>query len=420
MLEGQKATRVDLKMKEKYIILVGDGMGDYPLEELGGKTPLEAARTPNLDRLVLKGRLGLVQTVPEGMEPGSDVANMSLLGYDPRQYHTGRGPLEAASMGIHLAPNEVAFRCNLVNLETDSSGVIRMGDYSSGHITNSESYAIITSLQRALAATPLKLYPGVSYRHLLVWPEGPEKIKTTPPHDITGKPVALYRQCYFEEPLLLAFIEKAAAILSEHPVNRERVAAGKRPANAVWPWGQGRAPSMPSLKERFGLTGGMISAVDLLKGLGVYAGLEPVAVPGVTGYLDTNYAGKVDAALKALEAGDLVYVHIEAPDETSHEGSLEKKLEAIEAFDEKVLGPMVEGAKKFPKVRMMVVTDHLTPITIRTHVADPVPVLLVADLHASGSVRAPGVRFCERTAKDTGWQLASGVELFDIFLDRKR
>ncbi len=248
--EGQKAAQVDWKMDRKYIILVGDGMGDYALEELEGRTPLEVAQTPNLDRLVPKGRLGLVRTVPEGMEPGSDVANMSLLGYDPRQYHTGRGPLEAASMGIHLAGNEVAFRCNLVNLETDASGVISMGDYSSGHITSSESHQIVASLQSAIAGTPLKLYPGVSYRHLLVWPDGPDDLKTTPPHDITGKPVASYRQGCVEEPVLRAFMEKAAAILADHPVNRERRAAGKRPANAVWPWGQGRAPSMPTLKEQ--------------------------------------------------------------------------------------------------------------------------------------------------------------------------
>jgi 2,3-bisphosphoglycerate-independent phosphoglycerate mutase len=406
-------------MDQKYIILVGDGMGDYPLEELGGRTPLTAAQTPNLDRLVLKGRLGLVRTIPEGMEPGSDVANMSLLGYDPRQYHTGRAPLEAASMGIRLTGDEVAFRCNLVNLETDSSGVTTMGDYSSGHISTSESHRIVTSLQSALQGTSLRLYPGVSYRHLLTWPGGREDIKTTPPHDITGRLIAPYQQVYFEEPVLLSFIEKAAVILADHPVNRERLASGKPPANAVWPWGQGRAPSMPTLKEKFGLTGAMISAVDLLKGLGVYAGLGAVSVPGATGYLDTNYAGKVNAALDALETGDLVFIHIEAPDETSHEGNLEKKLQAIEAFDEKVLGPLVEGAAKFSKVRMMVVTDHLTPIKVRTHVADLVPFLLVSDLRASGSDHSPAVRFCEDNAKQTGWQLSGGSELFELFVGLK-
>ena len=406
-------------MDQKYIILVGDGMGDYPLEELGGKTPLEAARTPNLNVLLRKGRMGLVRTVPEGMQPGSDVANMSLLGYDPRQYLTGRGPLEAASMGIHLGPNEVAFRCNVVTLETDASGVVRMADYSAGHITNEESHGIVASLQSALEGTPLRLYPGVSYRHLLVWPDGPADLKTTPPHDITGEAIAPYHQCYQEEPLLQGFIEKAAAILAVHPVNRERLAAGKRAANAVWPWGQGRAPSMPSLKQRFGLTGAMISAVDLLKGLGRYAGLEPLFIPGATGYLDTNYAGKVDAALQTLDTGNLVYVHIEAPDEASHEGSVEKKIEAIEAFDEKVVGPVLEGAFRFPKVRLMVVTDHFTPIRLRTHAADPVPFLIVDDLHATGSVCTPVARFCERTAALTGWQLASGVELFEAFVGLK-
>ena len=391
-------------------------MGDYPLEELGGRTPLEAARTPNLDRLVMKGRLGLVRTVPEGMEPGSDVANMSLLGYDPRQYHTGRGPLEAASMGIRLAADEMAFRCNLEHLEPDPSGVVRMGDYSSGHISTPESLQIITALQTILEEMPFKLYPGVSYRHLLVWPGGPESVKTTPPHDITGREVALYRQGYDEEPLLRAFIEKAAMILADHPVNRDRLASGKRPANAVWPWGQGRAPSMPTLKEKFGLTGAMISAVDLLKGLGVYAGLDPVAVPGATGYLDTNYAGKVDAALKGLEHGDLVFIHIEAPDEASHEGSLEKKVEAIEAFDKRVVGPMVEGAGKYPKVRVMVATDHFTPIAVRTHVSDPVPFLLVEDLHAAASMSFPVAKFCERAAKHSGWQFADGNGLFHTFL----
>lgn len=406
-------------MDKKYLILVGDGMGDYPLEKLGGKTPLEAARTPHLDRLVLKGRLGLVRTIPKGMEPGSDVANMSLLGYDPRKYHTGRGPLEAASMGIRLLGGEVAFRCNLVTLETDAAGVVRMADYSAGHISNEEAHRLVASLQDALAGTPLRLYPGVSYRHLLVWPDGPADLKTTPPHDILGEPIGQYHQCYRETALLLGVVEKAAAILAEHPVNRDRLAAGRRVANAVWPWGQGRAPAMPTLKERFGLTGAMISAVDLLKGLGVYAGLESLSIPGATGYLDTNYAGKVHAALQALQTGDLVYVHIEAPDEASHEGSLEKKLEAIEAFDEKVIGPLVRGAESFPQAGMLVVTDHLTPIKVRTHVADPVPFLIVEDIRRPGSVGAGAARFCERDAGRAGLTFAGGVELFEAFLGLK-
>lgn len=403
-------------MDTKYIILVGDGMGDYPLVELDGKTPLEAARAPNIDRLLRKGRLGTLRTIPKSMEPGSDVANMSLLGYDPLRYHTGRAPIEAASMGVRLLPDEVAFRCNLVNLETDEQGIVRMGDYSAGHITTTEAHRLIASLQDAVSQSPLHLYPGVSYRHLLVWSGGRQDLKTTPPHDISGEPVASYADIYRHEPVLMSFIEKAAAILTDHPVNGERTVGGKRPANAVWLWGQGKAPSMPTLKEKFGLTGAMISAVDLLKGLGVYAGLEPVSVPGATGYLDTNYAGKVDAALKALENGSLVYVHIEAPDEAGHEGSLAKKMEAIEAFDEKVVGPMSRGAQKFSNVRVLIVTDHLTPVSKRTHVDDPVPFLLVEDLNGSDTNPAPASTFCERTAQAQGWHLNDGVELFTHFI----
>jgi 2,3-bisphosphoglycerate-independent phosphoglycerate mutase len=245
-------------MSTKYVILVGDGMGDYPLSELGGKTPLEAARTPHMDGLLRKGRIGTLRTVPSSMEPGSDVANMSLLGYDPLRYHTGRAPLEAASMGVGLQPDDVAFRCNLVSLDTDERGVITMGDYSAGHITTAEAHSLVASLQNAVSQSPLRLYPGVSYRHLLVWPGGPDALQTTPPHDISGEPIGSYARVYQDEPILSSFIRKAEAILADHPVNLERKAAGKRTANAVWLWGQGRAPSMPTLGEKFGLTGAMI------------------------------------------------------------------------------------------------------------------------------------------------------------------
>ena len=406
-------------MNRKFIILVGDGMGDYPLDELGGKTPLEAARTPNLDRMARAGRVGTVRTVPEGMEPGSDVANMSLLGYDPAVYHTGRSPLEAASMGISLKPDETAFRCNLVFLDADGSGRQTMGDYSAGHITTTESHRLIAALQEATSGTPLRLYPGISYRHLLVWPAGPYNLDTTPPHDIPGLPVFEYQQVYRENPVLWVFMQDAARLLSDHPVNLSRTAGGKRPANAVWLWGQGRAPRMPTLKERFGLTGAMISAVDLLKGLGVYAGLDPIIVPGATGYLDTNYEGKVAAALDALRHKDLVFVHIEAPDEASHEGSLEKKIEAIEAFDERVAGPLSEGARQFESVSMLVVTDHFTPISKRTHTADPAPFLLIGELNAAGTPAISGASYNERTADASGWRLDNGVELFTLLAGRK-
>ncbi|MHC1743148.1 MAG: cofactor-independent phosphoglycerate mutase [Syntrophobacteraceae bacterium] len=401
----------------RYVILVGDGMGDYALPELGGRTPLEAARTPNLDRLAGIGRMGTLSTIPEGMEPGSDVANMSLLGYDPGRYHTGRAPLEAASLGIALGPEDVAFRCNLVTLDQSGDGIILMGDYSAGHITTPEAHAIIQTLQGATEGLPLRLYPGVSYRHLLVWQGGRDDLPTTPPHDITGQPTAQYAAVYESTPVLKTFVERAAVLLDSHPVNVRREAEAHRRANAVWLWGQGRAPSMPTLSARAGLTGAMISAVDLLKGLGVYAGLDAIAVPGATGYLDTNYPGKVEAALKALEQGNFVYVHIEAPDEAGHEGSLSKKMEAIEAFDERVVAPMVAGLARFPRTRLLIVTDHMTPISKRTHVTDPVPFLLVPDLGAAVHSSASGkVPFCEASGHAAGLHLGSGMELFDLLL----
>jgi len=405
-------------MGDKFIILVGDGMGDYPLDRLGGLTPLEAARTPNLNRLVLIGALGIVQTIPAGMQPGSDVANMSLLGYDPAAYHTGRGPLEAASIGVRLEPDEVAFRCNLVFLSKDEAGNVVMGDYSAGHISTPEAHEIIVSLQSAVSGSPLKLYAGVSFRQLLVWKGGRAEIGTIPPHDILGQSVAKY-DLLSTEPILHAFTEKAARVLEDHPVNMRRKKAGKSPANAVWLWGQGKAPSMPKL-DRFGLCGAMISAVDLLKGIGVYAGLDPVKVEGATGYIDTNYEGKVAAAMSALERGNFVFLHVEAPDETSHAGSLEEKIQAIECFDKHIVGPIVEGARKFRKVHLLVATDHFTPISMRTHSTDPVPFLLVDDLKSGGSPSAKGGRYCEKEALAAGFRLESGEDLFRIFIGAKR
>ncbi len=386
------------KRAEKYIVVVGDGMGDYPLEALGGKTPLEYAPTPTLDRLAAHGEMGVAITIPEGMPPGSDVANMSLLGYDPRGVITGRGPLEAAAMGITLAPGEVAFRCNLVTLGT-RGGELVMEDYSAGHISTEEAREIIHDLRAATEGLPLTLFPGVSYRHVLIWSGGDAHLTTTPPHDILGREVSTYRKVYDETPVLRSFIERAEAILSRHPVNEARRLQQIRPVTSLWPWGQGVAPSVPTLTERCGLRGVMISAVDLLKGLGVYAGLETPRIEGATGYLDTNYEGKVRTAVDKLHHLDLAYIHIEAPDETSHEGSVEKKLTAIEHFDAKVLRPLVEMlTEREWSVRMLVVTDHLTPLQVRTHVADPVPFLMIRDLHAVNA-HPCGVKFCERNAE---------------------
>ena len=402
--------------KPKYVILVGDGMGDYPVASLGGRTPLEVAHTPFMSHVARMGEIGTVQTIPLGMEPGSDIANMALLGYDPAVYHTGRAPLEAASLGVSLGPTDTAFRCNLVNLEQDTDGTERMGDYSAGHISTAEAHELIRALQSACEGLPLRLYPGVSYRHLVVWEGGPTALETTPPHDIIGQATESYAAVYEKMDILRTFMTRCRHILADHPVNRRRREAGLREANAVWLWGQGRAPSMPTLQDLFGIRGVMISAVDLLKGLGIYAGLTPLHVPGATGYLDTNYAGKVSAALEALQDMDLAFVHVEAPDEAGHEGSLTKKVQAIEDFDGKVVGPMLDGLARYGRCHVLIAADHLTPLSVRTHVVDPSLFALF-----KGNVQDPvpegrDMVFCEAAARESGLHLDSGTDLFRRFM----
>ncbi|MEW5947838.1 MAG: cofactor-independent phosphoglycerate mutase [Thermodesulfobacteriota bacterium] len=397
----------------KYVVLIGDGMGDYPLEELGGKTPLQAASTPAMDFLAREGELGLVKTVPPGFEPGSDVANLSILGYDPASCYTGRGPLEAGSMGITLSPDDVAFRCNLVTLDFMADGRVVMVDYSAGHISTEEARAIVADIGRKVKVNGLTLYPGVSYRHLLVWAEGKEKLATVPPHDHTGRDVSAHWGVYQHDPDLINWIAQALDILREHPVNKRRVQEGKGPANAVWLWGQGRAPHMPKFAERFGIKGAIISAVDLLKGIGVYAGLEPIAVPGATGYLDTNYQGKADYALAALKEKDLVVVHVEAPDEASHGGNLEEKIKAIENFDQKVVQVVADGLAGFGEHRILLVTDHYTPISIKTHVGEPVPFVIFSS-NRRGRTGEAG--FNEVSARETGLFIREGFKLMERFI----
>lgn len=397
-------------MIDRYLILVGDGMADHPLAELGGRTPLEAAATPNLDRLAAGGELGLVRTVPEGMAPGSDVANLSILGYDPRRYHSGRAPLEAAAMGVRLAPGEVAFRCNLVTLSGSAEAEV-MEDYSAGHITTGEAAELIGALARQLGGGEFSFHAGQSYRHLLVWKGGFSELKTTPPHDITGQPVAPYLK-RLNLVALLELMERARPILAAHPVNQLRRRKDLRPANAIWLWGQGRAPQMPTVTERFGLGGAVVSAVDLVRGIGRYAGLEPLAVPGMTGWLDTNYAGKVEAALGALGPGRLVYLHVEAPDEASHGGSLADKLRAIEDFDRLIVGPAVDRLPAAAKVLAM--TDHYTPLSIKTHSPEPVPFAIWGE--GAGGSGARG--FSEREAA-RGPALEEGHTLIERLLGRQ-
>jgi len=370
----------------KYVILIGDGMADEPLDELEGKTPLEVARTPHMDALARRAEeMGLVKTVPEGFEPGSDVANMAILGYDPKRYYTGRAPLEAASMGIELAPDDVALRCNLVTLREEDGRLI-MEDYSAGHIPTDEAHKIIESLKPALEDERFRLYPGVGYRHLLVWHGGRDDLALTPPHNIPGEPIEPHLPRGEGSELLIELMERA----------RTKLSRLKSRANAIWFWGAGRRPQMPTLKERFGLRGSVISAVDLVRGLGALTGLKVIRVPGATGYLDTNYEGKAASALQALREGDdLVYVHVEAPDEVSHEGSLEKKLQAIEEFDARVVGPLLEGLTQFDEYALLLMPDHPTPIRKRVHTPDPVPFLI----YRGREGRSPSSGFSERSAQ---------------------
>ena len=399
--------------KSKYVILVGDGMADEAQKELDGKTPLEEAQTPHMDRIASRGILGLTETIGPHQEPGSDVANMAILGYDPDRFHTGRAPLEAASMGVKLLPGEVAFRCNLVTVEINSEGELILADYSAGHISSENASTLITALQNSLGSESFRFYPGVSYRHLLVWRDGRSDLAITPPHDVTGQPVAEYWQVYKDIPDLSSLVESAREVLGKQELNRKLVAQGKRAANAIWLWGQGVAPVMPSLTERFAIQGVVISAVDLLKGLGICSGLEALSIPGATGYLDTNYKGKVAAALNALEDKDFVYLHVEAPDEASHEGDLRLKIEAIEAFDANVVGPLLEECSNMSDLRIMVITDHLTPIRTRTHAKGLVP-FAVCDFPAGPLISRRG--FSEGSAAETGLIVKPGHMLMERFI----
>jgi 2,3-bisphosphoglycerate-independent phosphoglycerate mutase len=372
---NQKIQRKKFSMK--YLILVGDGMGDLPVAELNNRTPLEAANTPFLDTLCRQGELFLTHTIPEGYPPGSDVANLSLLGYRPEEYYTGRAPLEAAAMGLTLTPEQTAFRCNLVTLAHEPDDQIRMIDYSAGHISSEESHELIAALEEGCATGTFHFHAGVSYRHILLVEGNYPQMETVPPHDFTGKEVTAPWIRYRQDPQWAELLDKAQAILTNHPINAARIAAGKNPANGIWLWGEGKLPTMPTLVERFGISGSLISAVDLLKGLGVNAGLSIINVPGATGYLDTNYAGKAQAALDCLRTQDFVFVHVEAPDETGHQGLLKEKVQAIEDFDHKIVGPIFEGLQAAGEdFRLIATMDHHTPLSLRTHTATPVPTIL--------------------------------------------
>lgn len=396
----------------KYIVLVGDGMADYPIEELGGKTPLAVASIPNMNRIAGKGTLGLVDTVPTGLKPGSDVANLSVLGYDPRIYYCGRGPLEAANMGVRIGPEDVAFRCNLVTLGPEDDPV--MVDYSAGHITSEEAARIVVDMNRAIGTSEFQFYPGISYRHLLVWRNGKDAVETTPPHDITGKPTATYHVKGEGAERLAELMRQSKIFLKNHPVNKARQAKGNKPATSIWLWGQGRAPRMVRLTERYKIRGGVISAVDLLNGIGVCAGLEVIRVPGATGYIDTNYVGKAQAALEALKEMDFMFVHVEAPDEMGHAGNLDLKIKAIEDFDEKVVGTVLNGLPDFDHYRILVLSDHPTPIAIKTHASDPSPFAVLSSINEENLGR--GSFYAETEAREGGILVTPGYELMNLFL----
>ena len=408
----------------KFIILLGDGMADRPHAELEGKTCLQAARTPNLDQLATLGQVGMVHTVPDGFPPGSDVANLTVMGYDPRKYYTGRSPLEAASIGVDLGPDDVAFRCNLVTLRISggksATGIkgrhAIMEDFSAGHITSEEARLLIEEIDSKLGSDRIRFYPGVSYRHLMVWKGGKDKIECAPPHDIQDKDIQDYVPRGEGDETLNTLMEASVDILMAHPVNKARLENGKRPANSIWLWGQGKRPSMPTFREKYGLEGAMISAVDLTKGIGIYAGFEVINVPGATGWLDTNYVGKAEHALWALKTKDIAYVHIEAPDEAGHTGDLKNKIKAIEDFDEFVVGNIVHGMKQFDEYRILALPDHPTPIEIRTHSADPVPFVIYDNKKER---KGDPVTYDERIAyRKDALMFKEGHRLMDYFLKR--
>jgi 2,3-bisphosphoglycerate-independent phosphoglycerate mutase len=379
----------------KYIVILGDGMADEPVTELGGKTPLEYARTPHMDRLATEGACGMLRTIPDGYEAGSDIANMSILGYDPQKYYTGRGPLEAMSMGVDLAPTDVAYRCNLVTVRNEI-----MADFSAGHISSADGAALFSAL--APVVPDVTIRAGVSYRNLLVISRG-NGATSTPPHDIVGQNIAGYLPHGGDALLLLSCMEKSREVFARHPVNLARVNAGKPPATQIWPWSGGRRPAFPLFKDKYGKTGGMISAVDLLKGIAKCAGMEVITVPGATGYLDTDYTAKARYALDAIRHLDFLYLHIEAPDEAGHLGSVEEKVRAIERVDD-VVGMIHE---KFDGV-LAVLPDHPTPIRIKTHSREPVPFVIW------GKGKDATTQFSEREAQKGSFGMKDAPEFLSF------
>ncbi|MGN0572077.1 MAG: cofactor-independent phosphoglycerate mutase [Candidatus Fimenecus sp.] len=403
----------------KYVVVLCDGMADYPVPALGGKTPMMCANKPHIDALAQKGEVGLVRTVAAGLKPGSDVANMSVLGFDPKQYYTGRSPLEAASIGVDLKDTDVTLRTNLVTLsDAPNYEEKTMVDYCAGDISTAEAAEIMQDVEAHFGNEIFKFYAGVSYRHCLVWANGTTDLgNMTPPHDISGRVVGEYLSKSENAKPLIQMMKDSYAFLSEHPVNKQRVAEGKRPANSIWMWGEGKKPMLPAFSDVYGKKGAIVSAVDLLKGIAKCAKMEAPEVKGATGYIDTNFEGKAHAAVDALKNGcDFVYIHLEAPDECGHRNEPENKVKAIEMIDSRVLPIVLDGLKEIGEdYKIMILPDHPTPIVTQTHAADPVPYLIYHKANEKQGVETVN----EETAKNTGVFIENGPDIMRKFLEEE-
>ncbi len=399
----------------KYAVVLYDGMADYPVDALGGKTPMEVANKPLFNKMGLKGEVGLVKTVADSLKPGSDVANLSVLGYDPTKSYTGRSPLEAVSIGVELLDTDVTLRCNLVTLSDEENYEDKtMVDYSAGDISTADAAVLIKAVEEHFGNDIFAFHAGVAYRHCLVWHNGTTDLgNMTPPHDISGRVIGEYLSKSENAVKLISMMKESYKVLSEHPLNKERVAKGLRPANSIWLWGEGTKPALQNFTEKTGLKGSIISAVDLLKGIGILAGMNTPEVEGATGYIDTNFDGKAQCAAKEWENGvDFVYLHFEAPDECGHRNEPENKVRSIEIIDEKVLPVIIDQLEKYDDYKIMILPDHPTPIKTNTHARDPVPFMIY---HKKNELSGPD-NVNENTAKETGIFYESGTLLMEHFL----
>ena len=401
----------------KYVVVLYDGMADYPVEALGGKTPMQKANKPIFDSLAKRGEVGLVRTIGEGLKPGSEIGNLTVMGYDPRKYFTGRSPLEAISIGVKMADDDISLRCNLVTLSGEENYADKtMVDYSAGDISSEEAAKIIKTVQQNFGGGEFDFYSGVSYRHCLIFHKGTTDLGTmTPPHDISGRVVGPYISTSPNAQKLTSLMRKSYDLLKDHPVNIERIKQGKRPANSIWLWGEGTKPTLPPFSELYGVKGTVISAVDLLKGIGIAAGMQTPEVEGATGYIDTNFEGKANAAVDALKKDcDFAYIHIEAPDECGHRYEPENKVKAIEYIDSRVLPIVIKGLEEIGEdYKIMILPDHPTPLSTRTHASDPVPYMI----YQKSKEKDSGVESInEESAKKTGNFIDAGYELMNKFI----